>query len=363
MADTDRSPSSFRARVVAAHRDRWELAPEAGALPRALGAELSGRFRNAAASPADLPVVGDWVFAQWAEGDTVARIDSVEPRKGLLSRKRPGEAETDAAAEQPIAANVELALLAMGVDEDFSVRRLERYLTVAWDAAAKPVVVLTKTDLAGTGDLPGLGERLAEVSSVTFGAPVVATSALTGEGLPELRALLKPGLCAILLGSSGVGKSTLLNALAGEDLQAVSEVRGYDGKGRHTTTSRRLVELPWGAYLVDTPGMRELQLWGDESSLAGSFPDVESLAALCRFDDCVHESEPGCAVREAVERGELAEDRLESWKRLRRELAYLERKTDLGAASAERAKWKSVAKLIKTLNRDREDIVSGGRRN
>lgn len=356
LSDNDET-GTFRARIVSVHKDRWELAPvpggavPGGAVPLAerLSAVLSGKLRNAAATPAELPVVGDWVRAAWDAGDTVARILAVLPRSGLLARKRPGDAEHDAVVEQAIAANIDIALLAMSVDDDFSVRRLERYLTLSWDAGAKPVVVLTKADLAGTDSFPEMESRIAEAEAVAFGAPILATSARTGEGIEELRAVLKSGVCAILLGSSGVGKSSLLNALAGTDLQAVSEVRGYDGKGRHTTTSRRLVELPWGAYLVDTPGLRELQLWGGEDSLAGSFPDVEGLAAECRFADCSHEGEPGCAVREAVERGELAPDRLESWRRLRRELAYLERKTDGNAARAERQKWKSIAKLQKEL--------------
>ncbi len=350
----------FRARVVAAHRDRWELAPDAAPSAEStrgetaiLSAVLSGSFRHGAAGPADFPVVGDWVLAERAPEDLSARIVSIEPRRGLLARKRPGDAGHDAVVEQPIAANIDLALLAMGVDEDFSVRRLERYLTLAWDAGAVPVVLLTKADLAGTGDVPPLAEREAEAGSVAFGSRILSVSSKTGEGLPEIRELLKPGRCAILLGSSGVGKSTLLNALAGEDLQAVAAVRGYDGKGRHTTTSRRLVELPWGAYLVDTPGVRELQLWGDASSLAASFPDVEAFAEGCRFDDCRHEAEPGCAVIAAAERGELAADRLESWRRLRRELAYLERKTDMGAAAAEKAKWKTIGKLVKEIKRGR----------
>lgn len=348
----------FRARVVASHRDRWELAAEDGAAAESgaapMTAVLSGAFRHAAAGPEALPVVGDWVLAEKAPEDAAARIVSVEPRRGLLARKRPGDAERDAVVEQPIAANVDLALLAVGVDGDFSVRRLERYLTLAWDSGAKPVVLLTKADLAGAGDVPPLEERRAEAESVAFGARVLAVSAAAGDGLGELRELLAPGLCAILLGSSGVGKSTLLNTLCGTELQAVAAVRGYDGKGRHTTTSRRLVRLPWGAYLVDTPGVRELQLWGDESSLAHSFPEIETLAENCRYADCRHEEEPGCAVAAAVAAGELAADRLESWRRLRRELAYLVRKTDLGAAAAEKAKWKSIAKSIKRLYRERD---------
>ena len=352
MTQEPQQSSVLRARVTAVHKDRWELVPESIDAPRPLFGVLTGRFRQAAVNPVDLPVVGDWVTASWQSPDTVARITAVEPRAGLLARKRPGDTQHDAVVEQAIAANIDVALLAMAVDNDFSLRRLERYLTLAWDAGAKPVVVLTKADLAG-GALPELAARVAEVQTVAFGAPTIATSARTGEGVPQVRELLTPGSCAILLGSSGVGKSSLLNALAGTDLQAVSDVRSFDGKGRHTTTVRRLVELPWGAYLVDTPGLRELQLWGDDDSLAGSFPDVERFAEHCRFSDCGHESEPGCAVRQAVADGELPHDRLESWRRLHRELAYLERKTDGSAARAERQKWKSVSKLQKQFNRER----------
>lgn len=328
------------------HKDRWQLKPDAD--ENTLAAVLSGRFRNEAISPEDFPVVGDWVTAVWQPGDTAARILAIEPRSGVLARKRPGDVARDGVIEQVMAANIDLALLVMAVGEDFSVRRLERYLTMAWESGATPVVVLTKADLAADIDA-----EIAQARAVTFGATTLATSSRTGQGLTELRSLLKPGHCAILLGSSGVGKSSLLNALAGTEVQAVFEVRDSDGKGRHTTTARRLVELPWGAYLVDTPGLRELQLWGDQTSLTGSFPDVERLAANCRFSDCAHEQEPGCAVQEAAETGELPAERLASWCRLRRELAFLERKADGSAARAERQQWKSIAKQQKIINRER----------
>jgi ribosome biogenesis GTPase len=298
--------------------------------------------------PEDLPVVGDWVIAE--RHGSLSRIVAIEPRRGLLTRKRPGDTEHDAVVEQPIAANIDIALLTMAVDDDFNLRRLERYLTLAWDSGATPLVVLTKSDLVGADRLADLS---AQVSSVAFGCECLATSSQTGAGLDELRAALAPGTVAILLGSSGVGKSSLLNAMAGVDLQAVSGVREFDGKGRHTTTTRRLVELPWRALLVDTPGLRELQLWGDESSLADSFPDVEEFAAQCRFTDCRHDSEPGCAVTQAAADGSLSADRLESWRRLRRELAYLARKADPAVARAERDKWRSIAKARRSLNRDR----------
>lgn len=329
--------STFSARVIAVHKNRWEIRPASG---DALEAILAGP---------ELPVVGDVVQASLAEGDTIARIEGVEPRTSLLRRKRPGDVAHEAVLEQPIAANIDVALLAM-CDDDFSVRRLERYLTLAWDAGTSPAVVLTKTDLLAPEVLDVM---VAQVRTVAFGVPVIVTSATTGAGLDELRDLLPAGTCAILLGSSGVGKSTLLNALAGADLQATSGVRSFDGRGRHTTTSRRLVDLPWGAYLVDTPGLRELQIWGDEDALADSFADIEEIAVDCRFSDCTHGAEPGCAVRDAVAEGQLPEERFVSWQRLRKELAYLARRTDPNAARSERQKWRAISKQQKALKRQR----------
>lgn len=331
-------PTTFRARVTAVHKGRWVLEPGGTAV---LGS-------GSGTDPSGLPVVGDWVSAQSHDG--LCRITGVEPRHSLLTRKRPGDVEHDAVVEQPIAANVDIALLTMAVDDDFSLHRLERYLTLAWDAGTSPAVILTKVDLA---DPELLDARIAQVATVAFGTECIATSARTGDGLAQVRELLAPDTVAVLLGSSGVGKSSLLNALAGADLQAVTDVRDFDGKGRHTTTSRRLVELPWGAYLVDTPGLRELQLWADEDALDSSFPDVAELALGCRFNDCTHDTEPDCAVLAAAADGRLPADRLDSWRTLRRELAYLARRADPAAARAERQKWKSISKARRALNQQR----------
>jgi ribosome biogenesis GTPase len=330
----------FRARVVAVHKSRWELSPGGPAV-------LAGDFTKDAE---DLPLVGDWVLAE--DHQSLARIVEIEPRRGLLTRKRPGDTAHDAVVEQPIAANIDVALLTMAVDDDFSLRRLERYLTLAWDSGSTPVVVLTKADLAAPETLDDL---LTQVDSVAFGVECITTSTRTGTGLDRLRKVLEPGTVGVLLGSSGVGKSSLFNALAGAELQTVSDVREFDGKGMHTTTSRLLLELPWGAFLVDTPGLRELQLWADENSLTSSFPEVAQLALDCRFSDCAHDSEPGCAVTLAVSDGTLPADRLHSWRRLHRELAYLARKVDPAAARADRQRWKSIAKTRRTLNKQRPE--------
>ncbi len=337
MTDTD---EPFRARVTAVHKGRWVIEPGGSAV-------LGGKRAD---DPVELPVVGDWVSAE-TKG-SLCRILAVEPRRGLLTRKRPGDVEHDAVVEQPIAANVDLALLTIAVDDDFNLHRLERYLTLAWEAGTTPAVLLTKADLV---DPELVGARTAQVGTVAFGCECIPTSAVTGAGLERVRELLAPDSVAVLLGSSGVGKSSLVNALAGADLQDVTDVREFDGKGRHTTTSRRLVELPWGAYLVDTPGLRELQLWADEDSRASSFPDVAELAEQCRFNDCTHDSEPACAVRRAVAEGHLDPDRLQSWRQLHRELAYLARRTDPAAARAERQKWKSIARARRALNKQKPD--------
>ena len=226
-----------------------------------------------------------------------------------------------------------------------NLRRLERYLTLAWESGATPVLVLTKADLAD--DVPAV---VAEVESVAFGAPVHAISSVTGEGLDELRAHLRPGVTAALLGSSGVGKSTLVNTLVGEELLETREIR-EDGKGRHTTTRRELIQLPGGALVIDTPGMREVQLWIADEGLEEAFSDVTELFEHCRFSDCAHESEPGCAVKEAIANGTLAPERWESYLKLQRELTHLERRLDKRAQAEERKRWRALSTFAREASR------------
>jgi ribosome biogenesis GTPase len=299
-------------------------------------AEPSGRLRHRAASRLDLPAVGDWVAARLADREGPAIVEAVVPRRNGVARKAAGEA----ARPQVLAANVDALLVAMGLDTDFNPRRLERYVALAWESEAQPLVVLTKADACA--DVP---RRVMEAEAAAPGAAIVAVSAVTGSGLEALATHLAPGRTLALVGMSGVGKSTLVNRLLGAEAQAVQAVRDSDGRGRHTTTRRDLLLLPSGALLVDAPGMRELALWGGGGGAA--FPDVAAFAEHCRFRDCAHEDEPDCAVRAAAEEGRLVVGRLASWKKLRKEEAWLARRQDEGLARAEKERWKGLTRGAK----------------
>ena len=290
------------ARIAIQHRGAYDLATEQG--------ELRASAANRLVREAGLPAVGDWV----GYDPESTLIEALLERRTSISRKEAWQATR----EQVLAANIDIAFLAQGLPLDFNPRRLERYLAMAWESGAQPVVLLTKLDLVDDPD-----PYLAEGEAVTLGAcPLLAVSVITGEGLDDLLALLAPNRTAVLLGSSGVGKSTIVNALAGEELLATQEVRADDQEGRHTTTHRELIVLPAGGVILDTPGMRELQLW--DADLGQTFGDVEEIVAQCRFSDCGHEIEPGCAVREALADGTLEPDRWHSYVKLQRELEALE---------------------------------------
>ena len=268
---------------------------------------------------------------------------AILPRRSVFKRmatdaSRRGNRIDD---EQIMASNVDVALLVAGLDNDFNLRRIERYLAVAWSSGVTPVVVLNKSDLAD--DVDG---RLVAVDAIAPGVATVAVSARTGAGLDELRALLQPGVTAAILGSSGVGKSTLVNALLGEDRQATGEVRESDSRGRHTTTHRELFELPGGALLVDTPGIRSLEVLGADEGVDATFDDVVDIAATCRFSDCRHEGEPGCAVQAALADGRLTEERLASHRKLEREIARAAREADPRARAEHRRTWKIIHKSV-----------------
>jgi ribosome biogenesis GTPase / thiamine phosphate phosphatase len=324
-------------RVSIQHRGAYDVLTAEGELR----CDVAGRLYDEAASPADLPAVGDWVAVAARPEEAAGTVQAVLARRTKFSRKTAWQASE----EQVLAANVDVALIVTSLNEDMNLRRLERYLTLAWESGATPVLVLTKADLAD--DVPAV---VAEVESVAFGAAVHAISSVTGEGLDELRAHLRPGVTAALLGSSGVGKSTLVNTLVGEELLETREIR-EDGKGRHTTTRRELIQLPGGALVIDTPGMREVQLWIADDGLEEAFSDVTELFEHCRFSDCAHESEPGCAVKEAIANGTLAPERWESYLKLQRELAHLDRRLDKRAQAEERKRWRALSTFAREASR------------
>jgi ribosome biogenesis GTPase len=338
------------ARVVAAHRDLWLLAGlDQDPDPRP--ATVAGKLRFETLGPGDLPAVGDWVAVDPSSGGGPAVIHTVLPRRSALGRfaadqARRGTGRT--ADEQVLAANVDLVVIVAGLDRDFNLRRIERYLAVAWSSGATPLVVLNKADL--DDDLAG--HRLA-AEAVAPGVDVLAISARTGVGLENIGERLRAGTTTVVVGSSGVGKSTLVNALLGRERQATRAVREDDARGRHTTTTRELIGLPSGALLIDTPGLRALEVVGADDGVEAAFADVGDLASGCRFTDCRHIDEPGCAVRAAVRDGSLAADRLEAYRKIERELAFEARKGDPRAMAEERRRWKLIHAAVQRQTRER----------
>ena len=305
---------------------------------------VSGRFRFEALANSDYPAVGDWVVLAAAGDSDQVVITAVQPRRSAFVRSAADASRRTAghlADEQVLAANVDVAFLVAGLDHDFNLRRLERYLAVAWSSGVRPIVVLNKADVA-----LDLEQRLLDVESVAPAVPIVVLSALTGDHLADLTPYLESGQTAVVLGSSGVGKSTLVNALLGERRQATAEVRSDDSRGRHTTTHRELFELPGGAMLIDTPGIRALEVAGADEGVEVAFDDIAELALRCRFSDCRHAGEPGCAIRSALDDGSLSADRFASHRKLERELAHAERKVDYRARAAESKRWKSIHKAV-----------------
>ena len=289
------------------------------------------------------PVVGDWVLVAQA-GDRRFVVERILPRRTAIVRKQAGTC----AGAQMLAANVDRVLLVTSMDQDFSVRRLERYLTLIWESSATPIIALTKADLVNdTGRFRREAERCA------LGFPVLCISNISGEGIQELRTSLIPEETILLLGSSGVGKSTLINVLGRAELRPTRTVRETDGKGRHATTDRHLIRLPSGVLVIDTPGLREVQLWASDTSVEQTFLEISSLATNCRFRDCRHAGEPGCAVSAGVETGQIEMTRLESFHRLRRELEHLDRQNDPLAAMLQKRKLKRMMRAHEKQRRHR----------
>lgn len=330
------------ARVIVQQRGLYRLASEAGEL----NAEISGRFAHEAAD-GNYPVTGDWVAASLRPQEGAATIHALLSRTSAFTRKAAGTA----GHAQVVAANADVALITASLNADLNLRRLERYLATAWESGATPLIVLTKADLSDRVD-----EQIAAVEAIAFGVGVHAVSAVTGEGLAAVGAAIGSGRTAVLLGSSGVGKSTLVNALAGETLMTTQAIREHDARGRHTTTHRELIRLPDGALLLDTPGMRELGLWDAEEGVSAVYGDVEALAGRCRFADCRHEREPGCAVQAALSEGALDAERWRGYQKLQRELAHEGRKDDYFARQKQKKIWigrhKAYRAMVKA--RDRE---------
>ncbi len=327
-------------RVILQHNHIFTVVTETGEV----SAQISGRMQHESNAADELPAVGDWVALRLLPGDGVALIQAVLPRRSKFSRHAAGRAMR----EQVVAANADTVFLVVGLDNDFSPRRVERYLAAAWESGASPVVVLNKVDLCADPLA-----RLAAIEEVAGSVPVHAISALCGDNLDVVAAYCAPCRTVALLGSSGVGKSTLINALLGRDLLTTAAVRLKDGRGRHTTTHRELIFLPGGGMVIDTPGMRELRLWDADEGVQITFDEIETLARGCRFRDCLHHDEPGCAVLAAVEAGELAPDRLASMHKLQKELAWLDRQHDQLAAIDAKRRWKAMHKSAKRLYRDR----------
>jgi ribosome biogenesis GTPase len=329
-------------RVALEHTHIYRVLTDSGELL----ARVAGRLRHQASNRADFPSVGDWVAVEPAPQGGDARIVALLPRRSRFSRRAAG----DPTEEQVVAANIDTVFLVAGLDGDFNPRRIERYLLVAWESGAAPVIVLNKADVADDPD--AMAER---VRAVAGGAPVHAISCRAPGDVDVLRQYLGVGQTGALLGSSGVGKSTIVNRIIGHDLLRTQDVRESDSRGRHTSAARQLVLLPGAGVLIDTPGMREIQLWETGEALAGAFADLEALAGGCRFRDCRHRQEPGCAVRAAVEGGAMSAGRLESYHKLQDEQAYHARQADQRAQIDEKRRWKSLTKAANKRIKEKED--------
>ncbi|MDJ0732936.1 MAG: ribosome small subunit-dependent GTPase A [Nostocaceae cyanobacterium] len=321
-------------RVAIEHRHTYIIYSEQGEL----SAKITGKLRHSAAGRQDFPTVGDWVVISNLDKEGSASIQAILPRKSKFSRKIAG----NTTEEQIVAANIDTVFLVSGLDGDFNPRRIERYLILAWESGANPVILLNKADLCNCVE-----ECITQVEAFALGVPIIVLSAAHNQGLAALRSYLQPGKTVALLGSSGVGKSTITNQLKGKAVQVVQPVRQGDDRGRHTTNHRELILLPNGALIMDTPGMREIQIWGGDQGLQETFADIETLGQQCRFRDCQHINEPGCAVQQALETQMLDYSRFLSYQKLQKELEYLNRKQEQRVYVDTKKRWKKITKAMR----------------
>ena len=343
-------PGSIPARVSSEHRGAYEVMTGSGVLL----AEISGKFRNQTGSDGRFPAVGDWVVIAPLAGEGKGIIHAILPERSRFSRQSAGGRERLSGGrtqEQVLAVNVDTVFVVGALDQGRSSnrRRIERYLTLAWNSGATPVVVLNKTDLC-----PDVAEFMSSLETATAGVDVHPVSAKEGTGLEALRQYLRRGKTVAFLGSSGVGKSALINALLGSERQQVNEVRERDRTGRHTTTTRELILVPGGGVVIDTPGIREIQMWAGEDDLGETFEDIAEIASRCRFKDCRHEAEPGCAVKAALNRGDLDPNRFENFRKLQGEIRYHEARETGSVRLQEKLRWRKISKVQKAMRKDRD---------
>ena len=328
------------ARVAVEHRNYYGLYSEFGELT----AEKSGKLFYSAVNTELLPAVGDWVAVELIENEDKAFIKAVLPRKTKFSRKKAGSTTE----EQIVAANVDSVFIMSSLNQDLNMKRIDRYVTLAWDNEIKPVLILSKADLCDD-----IFARLAEVQERFPGIDVHIISAVQKAGINELEKHFEGNKTIAVIGSSGVGKSTLINSILSWDKMEVSEIGLYKDKGRHTTTHRELAVVPGGGLIIDTPGMREIQMWEGAEGLSELFGDIEALTLECKFSDCKHESEPGCAVKAAIKAGTITAERFASYKKLLNEVSYFERKQDKKAQMEEKKKWKKISQLGKQISKEK----------